>query len=115
MRLRAAYFVGLAALVAVLGGCDRRTRVIPRAQRQNKLARILTHAPYVMDNVFFPRDWAERWPAFYRAMSGFRRAARNAHDDAPDAVTGLCEMIEGGRTRFASGEGERRYRERSRA
>lgn len=36
MRLRAAYFVGLAALVAVLGGCDRRTRVIPA----DKFARI---------------------------------------------------------------------------
>lgn len=86
---------------------SRATRIVPQVQRQNKRARLLVQAPFVMDNLLFPQDWATRWPEFYRAMSAFQRAARNAHDDAPDAVTGLCEMMQGGRVSFASGRGGR--------
>jgi predicted phage terminase large subunit-like protein len=89
----------------------RMTRIVPHPQRQNKEARILVAAPYVMDNILFPRDWADRWPEYYRAMFRHQRTGRNAHDDAPDATTGLAELITGGmtgRTTFASGRGRRR-------
>jgi predicted phage terminase large subunit-like protein len=89
----------------------RMTQVIPRVQRQNKEARILVAAPYVMNNILFPKDWAERWPEYYRAMYRHQRSGKNAHDDAPDATTGLAELITGGvssRTKYASGRGRRR-------
>ena len=89
----------------------RMTRVIPHAQRQNKQARILVGAPYVMTNILFPKGWEEKWPEYYRAMFRYQRSGKNAHDDAPDATTGLAELITGGmtgRTTFASGRGKRR-------
>jgi predicted phage terminase large subunit-like protein len=89
----------------------RRTQVIPRPQRQNKEARILVAAPYIMANVQYPRDWADRWPEYHRAMVRHQRTGKNAHDDAADATTGLAELITGGATsreRFSSGRGRRR-------
>ncbi len=88
----------------------RDTRVIPRVQRQNKQARILVAAPFVMNNVLFPEDWARRWPEYHRAMTRYLRKGRNLHDDAPDATTGLAERIMGGlsgRDHFISGRGNR--------
>jgi predicted phage terminase large subunit-like protein len=88
----------------------RITRVIPRAQRQNKEARILVAAPYVMNNVLFPSDWAARWPEYHRAMARYLRKGANLHDDAPDATTGLAELMLGGlsgRDHFVSGRGNR--------
>lgn len=88
----------------------RGTRVIPRLQRQNKQARILVAAPYVMNNVLFPSDWAGRWPEYHRAMARYLRKGANLHDDAPDATTGLAELMSGGlsgRDHFVSGRGNR--------
>ena len=88
----------------------RRTSIIWVAQRQNKMARILTASPFVTRHLYMPTDWATRWPGYYNAMRNFQRKGRNAHDDAPDATTGLCEALERGaamRERFYSGKGER--------
>lgn len=90
---------------------SRRTRIIDRNQRQNKESRILTEAPFVQRNILFPENWARRWPLFYRDLSGYQRKGKNAHDDAPDTVTGLAEYIQrgaGARDRFYSGKGARR-------
>jgi predicted phage terminase large subunit-like protein len=85
----------------------RMTRVVPRAQRSNKQARILVEAPFVMNNILLPRDWARRWGAFHSAMAQYQRTGVNRHDDAPDAMTGLAEMMSGGagRDHFVSGRG----------
>lgn len=88
----------------------RKTRIIPRVQRQNKEARIIVGAAWIMQNVFFPTDWARRWPQFYRALTGYQRKGKNAHDDAPDTLTGLAEVVDGGlssRKKFYSGKGRR--------
>lgn len=88
----------------------RRTQIIDHNQRQNKQARILTEAGYIQDNILFPEDWRERWSAYARAMESYQRKGKNAHDDAPDATTGLAETIQGGlrrRTKFYSGRGAR--------
>ncbi len=88
----------------------RGTRVIPRVQRQNKEARILVAAPFVMNNVLFPSDWAARFPEYHRAMTRTLRKGANLHDDAPDATTGLAELMHGGlsgRDHFVSGRGFR--------
>ena len=63
-------------------------------QTKNKRARILTNATYVMNHIYFPVNWHDRWPEFYKAIMGYQREGKNAHDDAPDALTGLAEMME---------------------
>ena len=61
-------------------------------QRGNKEARILTHAATVVRQVRMPEDWRVRWPEFAADVCGFRRVFRaNAHDDGPDALTGIVE------------------------
>lgn len=88
----------------------RKTQLLDHNQRQNKQARILTEAGYIEDNILFPEGWKERWSEYARAMESYQRKGKNAHDDAPDATTGLAEYIQGGlrrRKRFYSGRGAR--------
>lgn len=73
-------------------------------QAGNKESRILTYAPTVERLVRMPADWRVRWPEFAADVAGFRRLFRsNAHDDAPDALTGIVETElapRGGRIRL---------------
>lgn len=88
----------------------RQTTVIWVNQRQNKMARILTESAYIQRHLHMPEAWATRWPDYYNAMRNFQRKGRNAHDDAPDATTGLAEVLQRGaamRRRFFSGKGGR--------
>lgn len=62
-------------------------------QSQNKKARILSNATWVMEHVYFPVNWKDRWPEFYKDMMSYQREGKNKHDDAPDAVTGIAEKI----------------------
>lgn len=62
-------------------------------QSANKQSRILSNSAWVENNIYFPSDWATRWPDFYEAMGSYQREGKNAHDDAPDAVTGIAETI----------------------
>ena len=68
----------------------------PFTQRKNKNARILTNATWVMEHVYFPENWRDRWTDYYEAMSKYQREGKNAHDDAPDATTGIAEKVDGG-------------------
>lgn len=63
-------------------------------QSKNKMARILTNSSFVMEHVYFPHDWKLRWPEFYKAITEFQREGKNKNDDAPDALTGIVEMID---------------------
>ena len=60
-------------------------------QSANKQARIFTRSAEVQNLVFFPEGWERRWPEFYNALTSYRKEGRNAHDDAPDALTGCVE------------------------
>lgn len=62
-------------------------------QHKNKAARILSNATWCMEHIYFPSDWKNRWPEFYAALSKYQKEGKNAHDDAPDALTGVCESI----------------------
>ncbi len=64
-------------------------------QSQNKMARILSNSTFVMDHIYFPWNWRERWPEYYKDMNSFQREGKNKHDDAPDATTGFAEMLQG--------------------
>lgn len=61
-------------------------------QKGNKESRILTHSSTVTRMVRMPEDWKVRWPEFAADLESFRRAFHaNAHDDAPDTLTGIVE------------------------
>lgn len=65
-------------------------------QSKNKIARILSNSTWVMDHIYFPKNWRDRWPDYYSAMSKYQREGKNKHDDAPDATTGIAERIDKG-------------------
>ena len=60
-------------------------------QSQNKTARILSNSTGVMNNVLLPFNWMDRWPEFADAIIKFQKEGKNAHDDAPDTLTGVYE------------------------
>ena len=62
-------------------------------QSANKDSRILSNATWIEQNVFFPEDWRIRWPDFYEAINKYQKEGKNKHDDAPDALTGISEVI----------------------
>ena len=70
---------------------NARTRVVWFHQSQNKNVRIFTQSNEVMNLTFFPEDWQQRWPEFARAILQYMKTGQNAHDDAPDALTGTVE------------------------
>lgn len=63
------------------------------AQTKNKTARILSNSTWVMEHVYFPTNWKDRWPEYHRAMTRYQREGKNANDDAQDATTGIAEKI----------------------
>lgn len=60
-------------------------------QNKNKEARILSNSTSVMNNLYFPVNWEDRWPDFARDIKKYQREGKNEHDDAPDALTGVYE------------------------
>lgn len=60
-------------------------------QGLNKNVRIFSHSAEVQNLIYFPSDWETRWPQFAQAVKGYRKVWRNAHDDAPDVLTGMVE------------------------
>lgn len=60
-------------------------------QSKNKTARILANSTSVMNNVYFPVNWQDRFPEFALAINKYQREGKNPHDDAPDALTGVYE------------------------
>ena len=62
-------------------------------QSENKVARILTGSTWVQDHIYFPVNWRDRWPEYAKAMYHYQKEGKNAHDDAPDATTGVAEQF----------------------
>ncbi len=62
-------------------------------QSLNKKARILTGSTWVMEHMYFPVNWQDKWPEYYKDMNKYQREGKNAHDDAPDATTGVAEQF----------------------
>ena len=69
------------------------TVIRPFTQRTNKIARILSNSTWVMEHVYFPINWRDRWPEYHEAMVKYQKEGKNAHDDAPDATTGIAEKV----------------------
>lgn len=70
---------------------NRHTNVKWFTQSKNKESRILSNSASVQNNVYFPVNWQDRWPEFALAITSYQREGKNAHDDAPDALTGVYE------------------------
>ncbi len=60
-------------------------------QKENKQVRIFNHSSEVQNMIFFPADWERRWLQFANDVKGYRKEGKSAHDDAPDALTGMIE------------------------
>lgn len=60
-------------------------------QGKNKNSRILSNSTWVMEHIYFPINWKDKWPEYYEAMTRYQKEGKNAHDDAPDATTGVAE------------------------
>lgn len=60
-------------------------------QSENKVARILSNSTWVMNHIYFPTNWRDKWPDYYKAMIKYQREGKNDHDDGPDATTGVAE------------------------
>lgn len=72
---------------------SNRTRVMWFHQSQNKKARILSNSTWVMDHIYFPKNWMDRWPEFAKAILTYQKEGKNKHDDGPDALTGVAEKL----------------------
>lgn len=70
---------------------NRHTLVKWFHQSKNKIARILSNSTSVMNNVYFPVNWQDKFPDFAMAILKYQREGKNAHDDAADALTGVYE------------------------
>jgi predicted phage terminase large subunit-like protein len=63
------------------------------SQTKNKQARIFAASAFVMEHIYFPVNWKDRWPGYYEAMISYQKEGKNKHDDAQDATTGVYEMV----------------------
>lgn len=60
-------------------------------QSENKEVRIFNHSAEVQNLTYFPKGWEHIFPQFYKAITQYKKTGKNAHDDAPDALTGTIE------------------------
>lgn len=77
---------------------SNRTKINAFHQSKNKKARIHSNATWVMNHIYMPINWADRFPEYYAAMTKYQKEGKNLHDDAPDATTGIAEKIGQGST-----------------
>ncbi|WP_201260029.1 phage terminase large subunit [Tissierella sp. P1] len=75
---------------------SNKTRVKWFHQSKNKQARILSNSTWVMDHIYYPINWRDKWPEYHKAMTTYQREGKNKHDDAPDATTGVAETFDKG-------------------
>jgi len=63
-------------------------------QSQNKRARIISNSSFVVNHLYFPVNWKDRWPEYYTMMNSYQKEGGNIHDDPEDATTGVAENIQ---------------------
>ena len=81
---------------------NNHTRVSWFHQSQNKNVRIFTRSNEVQNLTYMPNGWEKMWPEFHRAITNYMKAGNNAHDDAPDALTGTIEKRQSDRRQSAA-------------
>lgn len=71
-----------------------KTKFVTFTQSKNKQIRIFTRSNEVNNRLVFPSNWEQLWPEFAHDLKSYRKEGYNAHDDAPDAATGVVEKCE---------------------
>lgn len=71
-----------------------KTRFVTFTQSKNKMIRIFTRSNEVNNKLVFPSNWEQLWPEFAHDLKYYRKEGYMAHDDAPDAATGIIEKCE---------------------
>jgi predicted phage terminase large subunit-like protein len=74
---------------------DRSTVIKWFHQSENKLSRIYAASAFVQNNIFFPSNWKDQFPEFYKSMNTFLKEGKNKHDDAQDCISGVAERLMG--------------------
>lgn len=64
-------------------------------QSKNKKTRILVNSSNVMEQIIMMENYKEKYKEFSSAIFKYQRKGKNEHDDAPDALTGIVEFING--------------------
>ena len=64
-------------------------------QTENKDVRINVNSAAVQNLTFMSQGWITLFPEFSSAILGYLKVGSNAHDDAPDALTGTVEKRKG--------------------
>jgi len=62
-------------------------------ESRNKKARIITNSWDVMERVYFPVNWHDKFNKFYNDIVSYQKEGKNAHDDGPDCLTRVVEYI----------------------
>ena len=62
-------------------------------QSENKKSRIFTKSADVTNMIYMPTGWQYMFPQFYKDVIAYRKEGKNAHDDAPDALTGVIDKL----------------------
>jgi len=67
---------------------------------KNKETRILMSSGIVKEFIYFRNDYevGSQYDLFMRFLTSYVRLGKNKHDDAPDMITGLAEMLSKGRS-----------------
>lgn len=60
-------------------------------QSENKAVRIFSNSASVQNLTLMPTGWMNLFPEFANALNGYLKIGNNAHDDAPDCLTGTVE------------------------
>lgn len=72
---------------------SNKTHITTFHQSKNKQARIISNATWLMENLYMPENWREKWPEYFEAMNTYQKEGKNKNDDAPDATTGIAEKM----------------------
>lgn len=74
---------------------NRKVNIKWFTQNKNKHSRIISHASFVQNHVYFPLNWKGKFRDFYDDIYKFQSDPKaNKHDDCADVLTGICEVIE---------------------
>ena len=78
----------------ILKGMENNKTVIQWfSQTKNKIARILSNSTWVMEHIYFPVGWENRWSELAESLLTYQRTGKNAHDDSADCITGIAEDL----------------------
>jgi predicted phage terminase large subunit-like protein len=77
-----------------------RLQVKPFHQSKNKVARILSNSSNVIKHILMPEGWESKHKKFHKDVTGYLAKGINAHDDAPDTLTGIYEKMQKGKRRI---------------